>query len=227
MRTGSYGDPAMEELAAARDSDELCRLLVQSPWGWDGDRAPATGRPSACFAGCAAAPSLARRSRCCCAGSAGPLWTGCVNSTGRKRRCATPGRTLIGRCALGARPARLHRRRRSCRALPHRSREGTRSCAGWLIVMCGAAILFAAKLRRPCNGCRPGGTRMRIAGRWRITEAELWDCDALNLVAPAFIEFAETGRRAVSASSPSRGRRTVARWSGRAAGCGVLLAGQR
>ena len=32
---------------------------------------------------------------------------------------------------------------------------------------------------------------MRIAGRWRITEAELWDCDALNLVAPAFIEFAE------------------------------------
>ena len=35
--------------------------------------------------------------------------------------------------------------------------------------------------------------RMRIAGRWRITEAELWDCDALNLVAPAFIEFAEDG----------------------------------
>ena len=34
MRTESYGDPAMEELAAARDSDELCRLLVQAPWGW-------------------------------------------------------------------------------------------------------------------------------------------------------------------------------------------------
>ena len=34
---------------------------------------------------------------------------------------------------------------------------------------------------------------MRIAGRWRITEAELWDCGALNLVAPAFIEFAEDG----------------------------------
>src|SRR5271166_338435 len=30
----AYGDPAMGELAAARDSDELCRLLVQSPWGW-------------------------------------------------------------------------------------------------------------------------------------------------------------------------------------------------
>jgi hypothetical protein len=29
-----YGDPALEELAAARDSDELCRLLVQSPWRW-------------------------------------------------------------------------------------------------------------------------------------------------------------------------------------------------
>lgn len=37
-------------------------------------------------------------------GFAGPLWTGCVNSTGRERRCATPGRTLI----VGARlaPAR-------------------------------------------------------------------------------------------------------------------------
>jgi len=34
---------------------------------------------------------------------------------------------------------------------------------------------------------------MRIAGRWRITEAQLWDHDALNLVAPAFIEFAEDG----------------------------------
>ena len=34
MQTESHGDPAMEELAAARDSDELCRLLLQSPWGW-------------------------------------------------------------------------------------------------------------------------------------------------------------------------------------------------
>jgi len=32
---------------------------------------------------------------------------------------------------------------------------------------------------------------MRIAGRWRITQADLWNCGALNLVAPAFIEFAE------------------------------------
>jgi hypothetical protein len=34
MWSEAYGDPALEELAAARDSDELCRLLVQSPWGW-------------------------------------------------------------------------------------------------------------------------------------------------------------------------------------------------
>jgi hypothetical protein len=27
---------------------------------------------------------------------------------------------------------------------------------------------------------------MRIAGRWQITETELWDSDDLNLVAPAF-----------------------------------------
>ncbi len=32
---------------------------------------------------------------------------------------------------------------------------------------------------------------MRIAGRWRITQADLWNCGALNLVVPAFIEFAE------------------------------------
>jgi hypothetical protein len=34
---------------------------------------------------------------------------------------------------------------------------------------------------------------MRLSGRWRITGAELWDRDALNLVAPAFIEFAKDG----------------------------------
>ena len=34
---------------------------------------------------------------------------------------------------------------------------------------------------------------MRIAGRWRITETELWDRDALNLVAPAYIEFTGKG----------------------------------
>ena len=38
-------DPAIEELAAGVDSDELCRLLVRSPWG--GGQAPATARQSA------------------------------------------------------------------------------------------------------------------------------------------------------------------------------------
>jgi len=34
---------------------------------------------------------------------------------------------------------------------------------------------------------------MRIAGRWQITETEVWDSDDLNLVAPAFMEFADDG----------------------------------
>jgi hypothetical protein len=34
MRAEADEDPAMEVLAAAGDSDELCRLLVRSPWGW-------------------------------------------------------------------------------------------------------------------------------------------------------------------------------------------------
>jgi hypothetical protein len=34
MRAEADLDPAFEELAAAGDSDELCRFLVRSPWGW-------------------------------------------------------------------------------------------------------------------------------------------------------------------------------------------------
>ncbi len=34
---------------------------------------------------------------------------------------------------------------------------------------------------------------MSVVGRWRIVETELWDSDALNLVAPVFIEFGEDG----------------------------------
>lgn len=34
---------------------------------------------------------------------------------------------------------------------------------------------------------------MSVVGRWRIVATELWDSDALNLVAPAFIEFGEDG----------------------------------
>jgi len=68
---------------------------------------------------------------------------------------------------------------------------------------------------------------MRIAGRWRITQADLWDCGALNIVAPAFIAFAEAWvgqlrlhRRPGRDGLPRDG-------AGRAAGCGVLLGGQR
>ena len=32
---------------------------------------------------------------------------------------------------------------------------------------------------------------LSIAGRWRITEMELWDQEAIDLVEPAFIEFGE------------------------------------
>ena len=32
-----------------------------------------------------------------------------------------------------------------------------------------------------------------VVGRWRIVETENWDQDALDLVAPAFIEFDEDG----------------------------------
>ena len=55
---------------------------------------------------------------------------------------------------------------------------------------------------------------MRIAGGWRITEAELWDCDALNLVAPAFIEFTEDGSSGSFGFVAVQARWTVARWSG-------------
>jgi hypothetical protein len=34
VRAEADEDPAIEELAAAGDSDELCQLLVRSPWGW-------------------------------------------------------------------------------------------------------------------------------------------------------------------------------------------------
>ncbi len=32
---------------------------------------------------------------------------------------------------------------------------------------------------------------MSIAGRWRVTEMELWDQEAMDLIEPAFIEFGE------------------------------------
>ena len=52
---------------------------------------------------------------------------------------------------------------------------------------------------------------MRIAGRWRITEAELCDCDALNLAAPAFTEFAEDWSSGSFGFIAAQGRWTAAR----------------
>ncbi len=54
---------------------------------------------------------------------------------------------------------------------------------------------------------------MNLSGRWRIVETELWDSDALNLVAPAFIEFGEEGLGSFGLS-PSRGRWIAVRCSG-------------
>lgn len=34
---------------------------------------------------------------------------------------------------------------------------------------------------------------MTVEGRWRVVETEVWDQEALDLVAPAFIEFGDDG----------------------------------
>lgn len=34
----------------------------------------------------------------------------------------------------------------------------------------------------------------RLTGRWRISEMDLWDRDAIDLVGPAFIEFSANGK---------------------------------
>src|SRR5215472_8985914 len=152
MRTESYDDPAMEELAAARDSDELCRLLVRSPWGWGSSTRHGE------------AVSLLRGLR---GGTLPGLLVALLLCTCRRWDRVT---------------AKLIAAVEECGAL-----------GGPDLDELAESLLSDEELRRPYNGCRPGGARMRIAGRWRITEAELWDCDALNLVAPAFIEFAEDG----------------------------------
>ena len=69
--------------------------------------------------------------------------------------------------------------------------------------------------------------RIRIVGRCQITESELWDSDALNLVASAFIEFEQDGLgsfgfMAVQGQMDCR----EAEREG-AVGRGVLLGGQR
>ena len=34
---------------------------------------------------------------------------------------------------------------------------------------------------------------LSITGRWRITEMDMWDQDAIDLVQPGFIEFSDDG----------------------------------
>ena len=67
----------------------------------------------------------------------------------------------------------------------------------------------------------------RIVGRWQITESELWDSDALNLVASAFIEFEQDGLGSFGfiAVQGQMDCREAEREG--AAGRGVLLGGQR
>jgi hypothetical protein len=40
---------------------------------------------------------------------------------------------------------------------------------------------------------RAEGAVMTATGRWRITEMDLWDREAMDLDEPAFIEFGEDG----------------------------------
>jgi hypothetical protein len=45
----------------------------------------------------------------------------------------------------------------------------------------------------------------QLLGKWRIIEADTWDCDYLDLVQPAYIVFGKNGR-GESLSVPSRPR---------------------
>jgi len=42
---------------------------------------------------------------------------------------------------------------------------------------------------------------MKLAGYWRIAEMELWDAEAIDLVAPAFIEFAGKSKGGFSSTT--------------------------
>ena len=68
---------------------------------------------------------------------------------------------------------------------------------------------------------------MSVLGRWRIVETELWASDALNLVAPAFIEFGEDGSGRLGFIAVQGGAGLPGGDPGRSVGRGVLLGGQR
>ena len=66
---------------------------------------------------------------------------------------------------------------------------------------------------------------MSVVGRWRIANMELWDQDAVDLVAPGFIEF-EAGSMGSFGFSRSPGQLGLATGSSRRApGTRVLLKG--
>ena len=70
------------------------------------------------------------------------------------------------------------------------------------------------------NPGRPSKGSKELIGRWRIEEMDLWDRDALDLVAPAFIEFRSDDTGQLMDGLSGGGNRRPAR-------AGVLLGRQR
>jgi hypothetical protein len=60
---------------------------------------------------------------------------------------------------------------------------------------------------RECGAKSKGGRAMGLAGKWRITQMDLWDREAIDLVGPAFIELGkgQSGRTFSTSSSRRRG----------------------
>jgi hypothetical protein len=50
-------------------------------------------------------------------------------------------------------------------------------------------------MRRPTRAKATPAAQTNVSGKWRITEMDLWDQAAIDLVGPAFIEFKGEGGR--------------------------------
>ncbi len=48
-------------------------------------------------------------------------------------------------------------------------------------------------MRRPTRAKATSAAQTNVSGKWRITEMDLWDQAAIDLVGPAFIEFKGKG----------------------------------
>jgi hypothetical protein len=48
-------------------------------------------------------------------------------------------------------------------------------------------------MRLPSRAKATSAAQINISGKWRITEMDLWDREAIDLVGPAFIEFKGQG----------------------------------